>query len=149
MRDIVSLHRPALFLAYETHGPFNKAEHMWLSLGYKALFVQEARGHSGRIWVLSNRDDISFTLIHSMYQAITLSISKQNIRWFCSVVYASPVFTSRFELWDHLRALRGSISGPWMVIGDLNEIVYSIEVSGGNFMLLVLHSWQMSCKTVT
>lgn len=131
VRDIISLHHPSLFLVYETHGPFVKAEHMWLSQGYKPIFIQEARGHSGGIWVLSNRDDIIFDLVYSTHQAITLSIRKQNVVWYCSAVYASPVFTSRCELWDSLRRLRGSISGPWTVIGDLNEIIHSSEVSGG------------------
>lgn len=49
VRDIVHLHHPSLFLVYETHGVFANVENLWLSLGYKLIFCQEARGHAGGI----------------------------------------------------------------------------------------------------
>lgn len=134
VRDIINTHHPSLFLVYETHGPFAKAEKMWGVLGYKPVFIEEARGHSGGIWVLSCRDDLTYSLIHSMSQAITFSIRKKDSMWYCTAAYGSPTFTIRCDLWQHLKTLRRSIAGPWVLIGDLNEIASSNEVSGGNFL---------------
>lgn len=123
-----------MFFVYETHGIFSGVEQFWSSLGFNLMFALEARGHAGGIWVLSSSNDLSFTLVDTMIQAITFSIQKGNARWFCSAVYASPVSSVQGNLWDHLIALRNSIQGPWMVIGDLNEILYSTEVAGGSFL---------------
>lgn len=70
VRDLVKTHQPSLFCVCETHGPFVKVSKFWRSLGYNAIFIQEARGHSGGIWVLSSLQDTIFELIDSMYQAL-------------------------------------------------------------------------------
>lgn len=82
---------------------------------------------------MSNRDNLTFGLVFSMHHASTFSITEQNVSWFCSAVYASLVFTARCQLWDHLGIVRSSSTGPRAIIGDMNEIVMSTEVSGGNF----------------
>lgn len=96
-------------------------------------YLYSSQGHSGGIWILSSSNDLSFHLVENSIQAITLSISKGNAKWFVSTVYASLVFSVRSNLWDQLIALRSNINGPWLVIGDLNEVVYSSEVSGSSF----------------
>lgn len=69
-----------------------------------------------------------------MHQAITFSITKGNKTWFVSAVYASPIFSMRCVLWQHLKNLRSRINNnPWVLLGDLNEVVQSNEVSGGTF----------------
>ncbi|WJX93701.1 GPN-loop GTPase qqt1 [Trifolium repens] len=102
---------------------------MWISLGYNLVFIQEARGHSGGIWILSNRTDLCFTLIDSISQAITFTISKGLASWCCTVVYGSPVYTIRTSLWTHLKNLRNNIISPWLMIGDFNEIKSIDEVA--------------------
>lgn len=133
VRDLVSRHHPSLFLVYETHDLFSKVENFWSSLDYKLVFVQEAHGHAGGIWVLSCRHDVSFDLVDSMPQAITFLVTKNNKVWYCSAIYASPTYTVRCTLWDHLKNLRGGLNGPWLLLGDLNEVLKPSEVSGGIF----------------
>lgn len=83
VRDLISNHHPSVFCVYETHGPFVKVEKFWHSMGFKPLFLQEAIGHSGGIWILTSIDDVVFTLMDSMRQAIPFSIQKCNKIWFC------------------------------------------------------------------
>jgi hypothetical protein len=129
----LNIHHPSIFCLFETHGLFSKVERLWTSLGYSAIFIQEARGHSGGIWVLSCRQDLTFTLISSMVQSITFSISKGMAKWACSAIYASPTYTARIELWTHLQNLRNNIFIPWLMIGDFNEVKSIVEVSGCSF----------------
>lgn len=68
-----------------------------------------------------------------MSQAITFEVGLRNVSWYCSSIYASPVFTNRCRLWDYLTQLRRRLSGPWLILGDFNEVLYSMEVSGSNF----------------
>lgn len=63
------------------------------------------------IWVLSSKDDLSFNLVDSIYQAITFFVRRRNVTWFCSAVYASPIFSIRSALWSHLIDLRNNING--------------------------------------
>lgn len=135
IRDLIRLYHPSIFCVFETHGLFMKAERFWTSIGYKPLFIHEARGHSGGIWVLSCSDDIVVSLVDNFYQMITFNIQRQTGSWTFSAVYASPLFPTRCELWDRLKHLRGRISGAWLLIGDFNEILHSTEVSRGQFRL--------------
>lgn len=74
-----------------------------------------------------------------MHQAITFSIQENNVVWFCSAIYASPVYSARYTRWDHLISIRGYILGPWVLLGDFNEIKSSRKVSGGSFSLARAH----------
>lgn len=122
------MHHPSLFFLYETHGVFAKVERFWLTLGYNLPFFQEAFG-----FFLA--EVTAFSMISSNFQAITFSLKKGSVEWFCSAVYASPVFSMRNSLWDHLISPRSNISGPWILQGDFNEIKSPSEVSGGSFSI--------------
>lgn len=91
-------------------------------LGLQVNFLAGSPGHSAGIWVLSCRYDLVFSLVDSMHQAITFSIQKNNSIWFCSAIYASPMYSARCILWDHLISIRSNIPGPWLLLGDFNEI---------------------------
>jgi hypothetical protein len=135
VKDLVRMHHPSIFCVLETHILFSGVEKFWFSLGYKPIFLQEAHGHSGGIWVLSNSSDIVFTLLDSMRQAITFEIKMSNVSWYVSSIYASPLFANRCNLSVYLRNLRSLIHGPWILFGDFNEVLLSSEVSGGHFNL--------------
>lgn len=133
VRELVKSHQPALFYVCETHVLFTRVERFLLSLGYKPLFIHKARGHSGGLWVLSRSSDSTCTLIESMSQAITFSINRRSDTWYCTFIYASPIFTNRCRFWEYLQLLRSQVHGPWLILGDFNECLFSTEVSGGRF----------------
>lgn len=134
LREMTRRYRPSVFMVYETHVAFSATQDRWSTLGFKPLFIQEARGHAGEIWVLSNHTDFVFQLVDSTPHFITFSIRKRVAEWFCSGVYASPNPSLRVNLWNYLISLRGNIKGPWMMAGDMNEILNATEVDGGNFI---------------
>lgn len=119
---------------FETHTQSSTADKYWEKEGYSTVVVEEAQGQSGGIWALKN-DGSSFTckVFSSMHQCITLRISCRNQSWICSGVYASPVYSRRCHLWNHLRGLRGTITQPWALMGDFNEIISPNEQHGGQF----------------
>lgn len=90
-------------------------------------------GHSGGLWILSCDSNSDYTLIDNMHQAITFQVTRRTDVWYCSFIYASPLFTNRCRLWEYLENLRTQVSGPWLLLGDFNEILYSYEVFGGRF----------------
>lgn len=109
-------------------------EKFWSNLGFKPLFIQEVIGHAGGIWVLSCIDDIVVSITDSMHQAIAFSVKRRDTVWYCTAIYASPIFSVCCNLWEHLRSVKSNITGPWLLIGDFNEIIFTSEVLGGNFL---------------
>ncbi|OMO67492.1 reverse transcriptase [Corchorus capsularis] len=53
--------------------------------------------------------------------------SKYRISW----IYGAPVFNDRKVVWDRLKRKSLSIEGPWMCVGDMNDIVADSEKEGG------------------
>jgi hypothetical protein len=64
---------------------------------------------------------------------ITIKLSLGNDSWFLTGVYASPVYTSRLDLWNHLIGLKRDVDGPWLLMGDFNDIIHPSEQRGDNF----------------
>ncbi|MDV3166618.1 MAG: hypothetical protein Q8807_03080, partial ['Waltheria sp.' little leaf phytoplasma] len=52
--------------------------------------------------------------------------------WLLSCVYASPSREVRRELWGALEELGPFIQFPWLVLGDMNDIMCMEDKSGGN-----------------
>lgn len=51
--------------------------------------------------------------------------------WRYTGFYGSPVENLRKESWNLLRQLKGDDQRPWLVMGDLNEIMFSFEKKEG------------------
>lgn len=97
------------------------------------LVIEEAVGHASGIWVFSSVRDVNATLVYSSNQVISLKLIRGSCEWISSLIYASPVPSTRALLWDQLESLRDNIVSSWLIMGDFNEILSSSEVRGGNF----------------
>src|ERR1044072_5729051 len=64
MKEIVRHKQPDVVILLETKCQFSRARFFWNSLGFNPIFVQEARGFSGGIWVLlNNRTSVNFRVV--------------------------------------------------------------------------------------
>ncbi|KAJ1399376.1 Reverse transcriptase zinc-binding domain [Sesbania bispinosa] len=87
------------------------------------------------IWILTNMNkDVTFTIVDSHPQILTVKITAANSSCLCSVVYGSPIPTVHEELWRHLQESYARISDPWFLAGDFNEVLLPSEVRGCNFI---------------
>ncbi|KAF7812868.1 ribonuclease H [Senna tora] len=96
--------------------------------------IAEATGHSGGIWILTSERDVDFRVISSNHQAITVTVTKANSSWYFTAIYGSLCPATREFLWTHLIELKQSMTGPWLLLGDFNDILLPSEVSGGAFL---------------
>lgn len=76
-----------------------------------------------------------------MFQdTIIIKLTSENDSWFFTGVYVSPTYSKRLELWDYLISLRNDIIDPWLMMGDINEIIFLVnkrEVILTNLQLII------------
>ncbi|KAK2378521.1 hypothetical protein QL285_066416 [Trifolium repens] len=106
----------------------------WDHQRYSKVAVVEAQGQAGGIWILQQEGNNLSVQVEDIYvNAITFSIAIGSNKWFCSGIYASPTPSLRNQCWDHLCDVHSRYEGPWVIIGDFNEIISPREQRGGNF----------------
>uniref|UniRef100_A0A8R7VD44 Endonuclease/exonuclease/phosphatase family protein n=1 Tax=Triticum urartu TaxID=4572 RepID=A0A8R7VD44_TRIUA len=52
--------------------------------------------------------------------------------WRFTGVYGEPKWADKHLTWQCLRELKAVCDMPWVVIGDMNDIMFSFEKEGGN-----------------
>ncbi|PNX93586.1 ribonuclease H, partial [Trifolium pratense] len=134
LMDLIRRHSPTFLIIMETHGAFEKTISFWNKAGYNKVAIVDARGQSGGLWILKHNSSTIITSVEDIFHdTVTLKVSVGNDSWLLTGMYASPIYTKRLELWQHLISLNANFVGPWMVIGDFNEIILPNEQKGGNF----------------
>lgn len=119
----------------ETNVLFSRTASFWGRVGYSKLAAIEARGHSGGLWILTQfGSNISFSIIDISPYAVTFKLSLGGRSWVCIGLYARPISANRPAIWNYFCNLNSSISAPWLIIGDFNEIVFPCEQKGGTFL---------------
>jgi hypothetical protein len=118
----------------ETHGAFEKTISFWNKVGYSKIAIAEARGQAGGLWILKQNGSNVITTVEDVYHdTITIKVAVGNDSWLLTGMYASPIYTKRLELLQHLISLNANVDGPWMIVGDFNEVILPSEQKGGNF----------------
>ncbi|KAK1554545.1 hypothetical protein Q3G72_013786 [Acer saccharum] len=100
-------------------------------LGFPDRFLVEASGFSGGVWLLWNSARVKLQVVASSSHSITAVVDEGNKFWVLTVVYDNPSVGIRRKLWGYLSAIRSCFKGPWVVMGDFNEIINSAEKKGG------------------
>lgn len=121
----------------ETHVRFDRLVVFWKKQGFTAVaIVVEANGHASGIWILTNGGNCLISIIDAMTQCVTvLKITAGSFNWFFSAVYASPISSLWTHFWDQLITVRSLAVGPWVLIGDSNEVIIPSETLGGAFSM--------------
>ncbi|KAL5859327.1 hypothetical protein ACOSQ4_000623 [Xanthoceras sorbifolium] len=102
-----------------------------IKLGFSSNYVVNANGFSGGLWLLWNDSRVNLRIIADSNQTISALVEMDSFFWILTVVYASPVISIRRNIWRYLDIVRSCFYGPWVVMGDFNEIISSEEKKGG------------------
>ncbi|KAK2640629.1 hypothetical protein Ddye_028424 [Dipteronia dyeriana] len=86
-----------------------------------------ASGASFEIIASKLKEALEVVLEHT----ITAVVVEKNKAWVITFVYASPSIAIRRVLWEYLTTIQNCFKGPWVVMGDFNEIINSSEKRGG------------------
>src|ERR1044072_402417 len=84
VKDLLRQWKPDVIVLVETHCVFSRVQQFWKGQGYKAMFISEAIGHCGGIWVLVSEGFTCQLNLHDMHnQAITFSLTRGSTKWMC------------------------------------------------------------------
>ncbi|XP_074318151.1 uncharacterized protein LOC141654942 [Silene latifolia] len=70
---------------------------------------------------------------------IDFDVTLDNKTWRVTGFYGWPALSDRHLSWELLRILGKNYDGPWVCMGDFNEILYATEMLGGERA-----QWQMN-----
>ncbi|KAI9102310.1 hypothetical protein K1719_023512 [Acacia pycnantha] len=102
------------------------------SLGYDGRSFSPSVGRSGGMVVVWRSDRITVSVLQVDRQFIHLCCTNRiGVTFLLTAIYALPSENSKRVLWEELRKLSLSISRPWVVLGDFNDVLYPSERTGG------------------
>ncbi|KAL6216513.1 hypothetical protein ACLB2K_009736 [Fragaria x ananassa] len=114
----------------EPRVPFAKAKRFLKKHGFPDAEIEEARGFSGSIWVIFDKNKIDVSFVDSNPQSVTVKVEVNNHAWLLTALYASPTHSVRSSIWNYLSEFASSIHLPWLIIGDFNELYSSADKNG-------------------
>lgn len=116
------VYRPSLLFLSETKMRDNKVRRFLWSLGFDGCFAVSSEGKSGGLalfWI----NKYSVSLQHYSPNIIDVLISNSDSPWRCTFVYGEPKVELRQKFWDQLRFIRAQWAGPWVCLGDFNDVL--------------------------
>ncbi|XP_074283135.1 uncharacterized protein LOC141607680 [Silene latifolia] len=103
----------------------------------------------GRIWVVWDNSMFDVIVLIKTAQVLHLSVTcvQNNFTWQCSVVYGFNKNADWKELWQSLLDIHSSIQGPWMVMGDFNNVLNMDERIGAPVTVAEVKDFQECVDT--
>ncbi|OMO90964.1 reverse transcriptase [Corchorus capsularis] len=126
------VHKPSIFAIVEPRISGSRAKCVLRKLKFPKWHVADPVGFAGGIWL--NWDDaaVQLTIIISSPQLVHALVKpKDQEEFMLTVVYASPKLEVRRILWTHMEDLARTITLPWVVLGDFNDVLNGGEKMGG------------------
>lgn len=120
-----------IFLS-ESHLNIEKAGELWVKLGFDLVHEVASDGRSGGLALFCNNTSGVVVNFKTENYIDVVLMSGDDVDWRLTCFYGEPAWDRRHLSWQYLRDLKGVSNSAWMVIGDLNEILYGSEKDGGN-----------------
>ncbi|XP_019160620.1 PREDICTED: uncharacterized protein LOC109157159 [Ipomoea nil] len=132
LKQLIRDHKPDILCLFEPRESGEHADKICFSIGFDEWARIEAFGFSGGIWVFwkdTTMVDIHFT--HPQFMLLRVShLNEQH--WFLSLVYGSPDYSLRRELFATLSQDSINFHGYWLCMGDYNAVLKKDKVSKNN-----------------
>ncbi|KAA3468379.1 reverse transcriptase [Gossypium australe] len=107
-------------------------ERVRLKLGFSCGIAVGADGSKGGLSLCWKYNSLVSRRSYSFYHIdVDITDCDHGIKWRLTGFYGNPVESLRSMSWDLLCHLHHNNTGPWLVVGDFNEITSSFEKRGG------------------
>ncbi|XP_074320303.1 uncharacterized protein LOC141657078 [Silene latifolia] len=133
-----------VFGLLETRVRVNAINKVHQGIGSNWSLVHNTSVHDGgRIWIIWDFGNYTFDIISIEAQVIYVKITCINGQaWWMSVIYGFNKVHERIPLWDYLRNMRQAVNGPWLVMGDFNNVLAMCERVGSEVSNYELRGFQ-------
>lgn len=124
--------RPDMVFLMETKMRNNRMEKVRLKLDFDNMFVVDCVGRSGGLALLWTAEAGVTIQNFSRRHINAMVVSREiNSPWKFTGFYGHPDTSKREEGWNLLRHIANLEPGPWVCLGDFNEILKGSEKYGG------------------
>lgn len=132
IKELRREYKASLIFLLETHSSGSNALKQARKTGFSGQHIVDARGHSGGIWCLWDLAVWKVEILECSDQFVHIKVVwNSQVTWLVAVVYGSPRYVKRNDLWADLIRLGNSLDLPWIVLGDFNCILVDHERRGG------------------
>lgn len=76
--------------------------------------------------------DVDPLVVTDQEMHTTIKVCLSSPMWIFYIVYASTSLTNRLRLWDNLKHFHNTVTGPWVLCGNFNEVTTGSEKFEGN-----------------
>jgi hypothetical protein len=120
--------QPQTCFILETEVSGSRVSSLRWSFGLRNCLSIDSVGLSGGLALFWD-ESINVTLLSQgeRYFDVVIKEDPGVTPWRATFIYGEPRVENRGDMWDLLRDLCGVWSGPWMVIGDFNEVMWRYE----------------------
>lgn len=73
-KDLISMNKVKIFAVLEPRISGTRATDVIKGLGFSAFYVVDARGFSGGLWLMWNKEEVNLTVVACSQQTITATI---------------------------------------------------------------------------
>lgn len=133
VRRLKEIHRkyfPDIICLLETKQQDNFVRDLVCDLGYDRSVIFPPRGMSGGITVLWKKY-VFVSVISQSPNLVDCFVEMNGLCYYLSFIYGHPETSLRHHLWEQLERIATTRQGPWLVMGDFNEIRSNDEKDGG------------------
>jgi hypothetical protein len=107
-------------------------ERLRLKLGFAHKFVVRSDGRSGGLMLLWHQHiQIDLMYRHTNYIDVLVRSGIPDGDWHLTGLYGESVWRHKHRTWRYIRDLHGQANLPWLILGDMNEILISTGKEGG------------------
>ena len=134
IRKLLKNVAPDILFLCEIKVNVNRSMNIFPKLQFYCYEFINPIGLSSGLWLCWNSNVINLDIILKndwMIHCMSY-VPDHNTRCFFTFLYGYPQHHKQKKIWDTLLHIKESISGPWAIIGDFNDILYPHENIGEN-----------------
>jgi hypothetical protein len=132
LRALVRLNNPDCIFLMETKSSVEIMTEITSSLGFThAVFVPPIVSAGGLCFCWKPGVDIEPTSQNQNLINLLVFSDPPNLPWMLSAIYGPPYKKMKRIFWESLHQTASSFSGPWLCMGDFNEILLQVDKKGG------------------
>ncbi|XP_074267112.1 uncharacterized protein LOC141590417 [Silene latifolia] len=150
VRRFLQLNNVGLFGILETRVRRHAINKVHSGLGMNWFMLNNIDDHEGgRIWLVWDPMNYKVELVSSHAQVMHSRVTflPTGVKWWLSVVYGFNRVAERAPLWDSLNLMAAVVSGPWLVMGDFNNVLAMDERIGSGITVAELKGFQECVAT--